>query len=121
MEEAARMQAELEEELRLAAGLPYGAFSDTLYQKRYRATSARLLAASSMLGTEVSRVARSVVIQRRWRRRAEDREVRAANLFQAHTLSTRGLNADGIDDRRYAWRRKSGRRGSRRGGSLSPS
>ena len=44
MEEAARMQAELEEELRLAAGLPYGAFSDTLYQKRYRATSDYLLA-----------------------------------------------------------------------------
>ena len=53
MEEAARMQAELEEELRLAAGLPYGAFSDTLYQKRYRATSGHFRCSSvalSMLG-----------------------------------------------------------------------
>ena len=51
MEEAARMQAELEEELRLAAGLPYGAFSDTLYQKRYRATSGHFRCPSIALFT----------------------------------------------------------------------
>ena len=55
------MQAELEEELRLAAGLPYGAFSDTLYQKRYRATSGHFRCPSialSMLG--LKRVVRGV-------------------------------------------------------------